>query len=610
MTWLRAACAVWLLSEYQVSATAPAENGTCGMCLVEKCPLEIYHHESLTWYESNCLDYIHDRDRVCIDYIHHMQGSPEIEEEEEHKVPYVIITIFSSFALGAVIRYIFQDTPIPYTVILFLAGVAWGALSDAWWAFDASAELSEINPHLIFHVFLPVLIFESAFAMEIPIFKKVMAHCVLLAGPGLLIASTLTAMVAKYVFTEYEWNWYACLLFGTILSATDPVAVVALLKELGASPVVSTLIEGESLFNDGTAIVIFSLLVEAIQKDSCAVVDWDTCVEDCVCDELAHPDCALDKTVGEIVLKLVKVALGGPVVGLLIGMASVALLNRVFNDALIEITMTFVTAYITFFVCEVFFEVSGVLGVVAAGCFMSYYRHSISPEVMHTLHEFWEITVYLTNTLIFILAGMIVYIKAFDNFEPVDFLYLLIIYVTINVVRGIVLVMMLPFFHFLECKISTGNLVLVAWGGLRGAVGLALALSIQADEEVAIASVREKFIFHVAGIVVLTLCINGTTTQNVVKYFELNKIEERRRKRMHDVWKKLLIEQAEDLRHIRAQPSFYDTNWERVGKYADIRGGLGERLEDPYNPIGWYHKRNFDSTDEQIELKNRSEGHT
>jgi NhaP-type Na+/H+ or K+/H+ antiporter len=109
---------------------------------------------------------------------------------------------------------------------------------------------ANINPDLLLAVFLPALLFESSFSMEIHQIKKCMAQMVLLAGPGVLISTFFLGSALKLTF-PYNWNWKTSLLLGGLLSATDPVAVVALLKELGASKKLSTIIEGESLMNDG-----------------------------------------------------------------------------------------------------------------------------------------------------------------------------------------------------------------------------------------------------------------------------------------------------------------------------------------------------------------------
>eukprot|EP01060_Flectonema_neradi_P021414 TRINITY_DN2901_c0_g1_i2.p1 TRINITY_DN2901_c0_g1~~TRINITY_DN2901_c0_g1_i2.p1 ORF type:complete len:1343 (+),score=274.12 TRINITY_DN2901_c0_g1_i2:28-4056(+) len=550
-----------------------------------------YAASTMTYFEKQCPLQNPDRNSTfCYCYL---SIYDELNDHHDHDtVPYIIITIFASFAIGSFIRHMLSsfELRIPYTVILFIVGLGWGELSTVTeLGLEQSVKISEMNPHLIFHIFLPVLIFESAFAMEIPVFKKVVSHCVTLAGPGLMVASALTAVTAKYLFTQYPWSWEACALFGTILSATDPVAVVALLKDLGASPIISTLIEGESLFNDGTAIVFFSVFEEAVE------------------------DGGFHKGIGTVLLQFLVVAFGGPLFGLIIGMITVASLNRVFNDPLIEVTLTIVAAYVTFFVCEGFFGVSGVLGVVTCGCFMSYYRHCISPEVVHTLHHFWEMTVYLTNTLIFILAGMIVALKSFKTVDGYDVLYLIYTYIAINVIRGFVLLL----FNYccfkplkLNYQVDLGNGCLVAWGGLRGAVGLALALLIFENEKIRVVapSVADKILFHTAGIVMLTLCVNGVTTQNVVSRFKLSEIEYRKRKRIHDIWCNLRKEQAEDYTDLGAEPLMYDADWKTVRRFSDLSTGIPDNYEDPYNPKGWYAKRDINDDDETVRQKEREEG--
>ena len=125
-------------------------------------------------------------------------------------------------------------------------------------------DLSRIDPHTMLYVFLPPLIFESAFSIEWHLFKKTAWQCLLLAGPGLLLASGMTALPINVLMYK-DWSFEASLLLGTVLSATDPVAVVALLKELGAKKSLATLIEGESLMNDGTAMVIFNVVFPALK---------------------------------------------------------------------------------------------------------------------------------------------------------------------------------------------------------------------------------------------------------------------------------------------------------------------------------------------------------
>eukprot|EP00755_Sulcionema_specki_P034569 Sspe_Gene.103149::Locus_78971_Transcript_1_1_Confidence_1.000_Length_1550::g.103149::m.103149 len=288
--------------------------------------------------------------------------------------PYNILIMSAMIAIGNFCRHFGSKPPfniLPYTVQVFIFGAAFGfCVKGVGGELLKYGELADMDPHLLFFIFLPILIFESAFATEYHVFKKVVYHCIFLAGPGLMLASMMTATVAYFVFSNYGWSFVACMLFGCMLSATDPVAVVALLKELGAEAAISALIEGESLLNDGTAIVFFSILKDSAAKG------------------------VIEKSIGNIIWSLVAVAGGGCLVGYLMGFFTKTALKAVFNDPAIEITLTLVAAYLTFYLAEGVLHVSGVLALVILGMYLAYHSHVISPEVEHSLHHFWEITVY------------------------------------------------------------------------------------------------------------------------------------------------------------------------------------------------------------------------
>lgn len=146
----------------------------------------------------------------------------------------LLITPCISRLPAALVRHVLKHTPIPYTVILIVLGLAFGAATnaEALSILQDYTGLARMDPHLMLFVFLPTLIFESAFAMDVHTFRKTIAQAMLLAGPGLMLCTFLTALMARYIFT-YNWSWVTALMFGSVLSATDPVAVVALLKELG-----------------------------------------------------------------------------------------------------------------------------------------------------------------------------------------------------------------------------------------------------------------------------------------------------------------------------------------------------------------------------------------
>jgi len=327
----------------------------------------------------------------------------------EHVQPTAIIFIFFSCALGAVIRTVLKKVRLPYTVVLMILGGVIGAISSHVPLVAAHTTLASLDPHIILNVFLPVLIFESAFAMEIHMFMKSAVQIIVLAIPGLLLASFLSCLASMYVFT-YKWNWYIGMVFGSLVSATDPVAVVALLKDVGASKQMGTVIEGESLLNDGAAIVIFKIF-----------------------EILAVPGNVY--TGLDITKHFALVTLGGPLLGFVMGKLTTLWLVNIFNDAITEITITLCSTYITFYIGEVWLNVSGVLAVVVLGLTVSSERTSISPEVEAFLHRFWEMLAYLANTLIFILVGVVITEKAIHHSELHDWFLLAANYVFIFVIR-------------------------------------------------------------------------------------------------------------------------------------------------------------------------------
>ena len=261
--------------------------------------------------------------------LHEEQGKTHTEEHSGgHHGPDTSLLFFVIIAvlIGALTRHFLKAIPVPFTALLLIIGIILGVITrmggfEHWGSIDVSiiAEAmhaaANIDPHMLLYVFLPILIFEAAFAMDLHTFKKSAANSVILAVPGIVIALVLTAIMVYGI--DYlglglpGWaNWSLALMFGSVISATDPVAVVALLKDLGASKKLGTLIEGESLLNDGTAIVIFMVFLAAITGN---VSDTNGFVQFAI------------------------VSFGGIAVGVIIGWIMLKWIKKVFNDAMVEL---------------------------------------------------------------------------------------------------------------------------------------------------------------------------------------------------------------------------------------------------------------------------------
>ncbi|MEZ4329850.1 MAG: cation:proton antiporter [Polyangiales bacterium] len=403
----------------------------------------------------------------------------------------VVLVVTLTLVLGAFARGVSQRLNFPYTILMLLIGAVIGVgLRVSAVGGETLAQLHQhpISSDLVIFVFLPALVFESAFALEPHAFRKNLGAVLIYAGPALLVAAGLTAaLVVGLTHGTWNWTWPAALVFGALISATDPVAVVAILREVGAPKRLSLLIEGESLLNDGTAIVLFTVLLSA----------W-------VSGEALDPAHALGH--------FAWVVLGGVGVGLALGSVVIAWLDRTFNDPLVEITLTVVTAYAAMIVAEALLHVSGVLAIVTAGILVAGPgRARISPSVAHFLHEFWEMLAYLANTLIFFLVGVLV--AANVGVSSLETLWLsALVFVGVVAVRFVVVFAALPLANRTVARpVDARQATLIAWGGLRGAVSLALALLVSQRSDVD--PLVGQQILQVTVLVVLgTIVVNGSTT--------------------------------------------------------------------------------------------------
>jgi len=413
------------------------------------------------------------------------------------------ILLFTVFALlgGALLRFLLHGSKVPYSVALLLLGLLLGALVQQDWLPAWSGGLVEsidyvagIEPQLILFLFLPALIFESAFAMEVHLFRRMLPQTALLAVPGLIIATLLSALLVRQL--PLDWSWAVALMFGALISATDPVAVVSLLKEQSSRKRLETLIEGESLLNDGTAIVFFVLFYGMLVGG------------------------ALPSGPLQVAGEFLRVVCVGALTGALVAAVVVFWVGRVCNDAVLEIVVTIAAAYLGFIVAEHGFHSSGVVAVVTTAVLLAGVgRTRFSPEVMHYLRHFWEMLAYIFNTLIFLLVGIII-ARQVALPGPEMWLSLLLLYLGVNLIRGTTIALLSPLLRRLGIGLTRDKAIVLTWGGLRGAVALALALSV-AQQSLIPAAIREQVLFLTAGLVVLSILINGSTISALLQYLGL-----------------------------------------------------------------------------------------
>ncbi|BAY84288.1 Na+/H+-exchanging protein [Calothrix parasitica NIES-267] len=366
---------------------------------------------------------------------------------------------------------------IPYTLLLVIAGLGLAFVD---------VRLVNLSPELILAIFLPPLLFEAAWNLKWSNLKRDFFPITLYAVVGVVISIVGIALglnqVAGLPLTT-------ALLIGASLSATDPVSVTALFRELGVDKRLTTLMEGESLFNDGMAVVAFSFLV-------------------------ALPLGTAKLGVQEVVLELISVIGIGLAIGGLIGFG-ISYLTQRFDLPLVEQSLTLVSAYGTYIIAEEFGG-SGVIGVVTCGLILGNFgsRIGMNPRTRVIVSEFWEFVAFFVNSIVFLLIGdQIRFSKLADN--------LLVIGITIvgMVLSRLVSVYALGFFSNTVAKseISLPQQTILWWGGLRGSVSIALALSVPT----VLGNEREDLISTVFGVVLFTLLVQGLTTKPLLKKLNL-----------------------------------------------------------------------------------------
>lgn len=467
----------------------------------------------------------------------------------------VLLFVILALIIGAIVRFILKGSQVPYTVALLILGIGIGLLHRSEFLQQATLIqtldlIADISPHLILFIFLPTLIFESAFAMEVHLFRRMFLQIAILAVPGLMLATGLTAGLAKWAF-PWDWNWTLCLMFGALISATDPVAVVALLKEVSSRKRLETLLEGESLLNDGTAIVFFSLFYAWVVTD-------------------ITQSNAISMSALSIGGEFFYVVTLGLIIGFITALLCIFWLDRIFNDPMIEITLTIAFAYAVFFLAETL-HVSGVVAVVAFALAMaSIGRTRISPEVTGFLHHFWEMMAHIANTLIFLLVGILVAIRVPLD-DPLAWQALGVLYLGILVIRGISITVFIPLLKRIGIGINREKAIVLWWGGLRGAVSLALALTVAADDLIPKA-LGDTILFLCAGIVVLTILINGSTMGLVLKLLGLSALPPAKQATVDKAQNKISIELNALLPNMMENQFLKGANWTLVKHQSQLQG--------------------------------------
>jgi CPA1 family monovalent cation:H+ antiporter len=344
-----------------------------------------------------------------------------------------------------------------------------------------------LTKDLVFGLLLPPLIFEAAFHISWKLLKKDLSLILFIATFGLLLAAGVTAAGMHYIG---GWEWAGALVFGILISATDPVSVIATLKEAGVQGRLRLLVETESLLNDGTAAVAFNLCL--------AVAAGGTAM-----------------TFGHAGLMLFNNVTGGFLCGALVAVFAILATGKT-EDHLVQITFTTIAAYGSFLLAD-HFHVSGVLATLTAGILLGNFGSlgafgdkSLGGKGREAVTAFWEYAAFVVNSLVFILIGMH---EAKQNLLSVLYPALTAIgFVTLG--RAVAVYPVCLLFARSGLRVKARHQHILFWGGLRGALGLALALGLPKD-----LPHREDIITIAFTVVAFSVFVQGMTMAPLLRAF-------------------------------------------------------------------------------------------
>jgi CPA1 family monovalent cation:H+ antiporter len=414
------------------------------------------------------------------------------ESKIQMPVSEAVFVLVVLLGIAMLVTGLCRKLPVPFTVVLVIIGVMLSSMAEHWPLLQPLKDF-ELSPEVMLFIFLPALIFESGFALDARQLTKDLPAVLILAIPGMLIS---TFIVGFGVWLALDTKLIIALVFGALISATDPVAVVALFKELGAPNRLNVLVEGESLLNDATAIVAFSILLAiAVEGSGIGFSDIDN-----------------------VFLEFLRVFFGGAIFGGFLGFVSCELLHRMKANISVILTTSIIIAYAAFVVGEHSLHVSGVMAVVGAAVALRLFGMSrIRQDATHSISETWEVIALCCNSLLFLMVGLSVDTEdVMSRLGPVFIVVALVL-----TARALSIYSFVPLTTrwFKLPRVSMGERHIMWWGGLKGGLAIAVVLSIPSDLP------ERQFLFDLTiGVVLFTLLVSAPTIRPLMQRLGMNEL--------------------------------------------------------------------------------------
>ncbi len=385
---------------------------------------------------------------------------------------------------AAIIAMLAKRLRIPYTASLVFGGLLLGIIRIPILSpLKPGHRPDWLTPDVILILFLPALVFEGSVKLDVRELLRNSVPLLLLANAGMLFAALATGYLVHWLI---GLPVLIALLFGSIISATDPISVLAIFKDLRVDKRLSLIMEGESLLNDGTAVVLFGILVGAVAAEKLSVPAY----------------------VGQYVLAVA----GGAILGSVSGYLASRITGTV-DDPQIEITLTTILAYGSYLLAY-HLHLSGVIATASAGLVLGNFgsKRGMSARTRTAMQSFWEYISFVMNSLVFLLIGLEIHVRELlQNWTSV-----VLAICAVLVGRVLSVYLLVPLSNLFVDRIPLRWQHVAVWGGLRGALALALALSLNSEFPY-----RGQILNLTFGVVIFSILVQGLTIKPLVKILKL-----------------------------------------------------------------------------------------
>jgi NhaP-type Na+/H+ or K+/H+ antiporter len=454
--------------------------------------------------------------------------------------------VFIALLLSCVVIHMRESVKVPISAMLMLVGFVLRVAGDHIGMIGhAVVVMDNVDAETILLIFLPALIFECAFSMDWYLFKREFGQILLLASTTVVMSSIQTAIVIKYILGfDDVYGWYSALMLGAILSATDHVTVVEQLKEVNTDNHLETLIHGETLVNQGSVIVIFTVMMHGAIKS---------------------------ETFGEIVSQFFRQTVGGIGSGLGFGLVLSVWLNRLVNHPVLETLLTLLTAYLLFFTADATdLHVSGAISIVTFGLYMSAYGKTlITPAVEETVHNFWSLIGTCMQSLILIFGGTLIGKFLIDShtLEYSDVGKAFALFVLLHAVRAITILIHWPLLRLMGYGCSARDMVVLVIGAVKGTISIALTL-IVANETAFSQRLRDLVVLWAVGVSFLSVTLDSLILHFMLRCLGMKNMTNVQESMLVSVTSSILESTNEEMTEMKKDEEYAMVNWDYVQQRA------------------------------------------